>query len=119
MKFCSILCSVFMVQSALLMRVPGVVVIPNAHGQDAALALNETRKTTTRTRLYLGAGVENSELDDGDDGFTVFVGYHFFLQMSLEAAYVDLGDFPFEGTVGESSVSGDEEVDGFSRTPVV
>ncbi len=136
MRWTAILCCVLTLQFALLAGIPGVNLTPRVHAQDTVD--NETESTDRgmnpeRTNWYLGGGIGNSELkdddlsdefdsldlDDDDNGFKVFLGYNLTRRLSVEAAYVDLGDFPFEGTISGSQSSGGEEIDGISLTPLV
>ncbi|MCE9664569.1 outer membrane beta-barrel protein [Halomonas sp. M5N1S17] len=80
------------------------------------------------TGLYLGAGLGQSKLDndtldllsdlgastdDTDTAYKLFVGYDFNPNFSLEASYVDFGDFTASGSINGEPADGKASADGF------
>lgn len=78
--------------------------------------------------FYLGAGVGNAMLDndtfdllddngantdDSDTAYKMFAGYDFNENFSLEASYVDFGDFTASGIINGEPANGDISTDGF------
>ena len=85
----------------------------NAGGWYVGGAVGQT--STDLGSLDPGSGVSGVSIDDSDTGFKVLGGYNIMKFISVEAAFVDIGQVSVDGTVpgiGTASVSA--EADGIS-----